>query len=163
MASTLEKLLSIQGAEDQLTIESLIEGQEGPKQGEEAPAGAPLPFPPTGPGRPHRIENTGIVDPPPPAASPDALETWREAFRIFSRYAPAIRTAAAEDGAENEKARALFVEALEKVGRMATGGGDAHIIAFRVYDMLGDVWQEARRGCTNSQQVSNQLATGSAT
>lgn len=147
MAGTLEKLLTIQGAEEQLSIETLSAGQEGAKRREEARAGIPPPQPPTGPSAAHTGPAAG---PPGTGSPPDMLEVWREAFRVFSRYAPAIRAAAALPEGYEEAGR-LFLEALERVKRMASAGEDGEIIAFRVYDMLDDVWQRARRGCENGK------------
>ena len=153
MASTLEKLLTIQGAEEQLSIETLSGATGGPQEREEARGGIP---PPIGPS----AANTGPAAGPPGTGSPpDMLEVWREAFRVFSRYAPAIRAAAALPEGYEEAGR-LFLEALERVKRMASAGEDGEIIAFGVYDMLDDVWQRARRGCENDKPRGNGEATG---
>lgn len=143
--------------------EALSAATGGPQEREEARGGIPPPSSPTGPTEAHRGPETGTRGTGSPPPSPDMLEAWREAFRIFSRYSPAIRAAAATDGEMNEGACALFAEALQRVVKMAAIGGDAQIIALRVYDMLGDVWQEARKGCGNDKQESNGAATGSAT
>lgn len=140
--------------------EALTAAQNGAKQREEAREGIPPPSPPTGPteeptGPGNGIQGTG--------SPPDMLEAWREAYRIFSRYAPAIRAAAAADGPENEGAGALFCEALARVVKMCEPGGDAAILGLRVYDMLDDVWKAAREGCKNSKPEVNESATGSAT
>lgn len=140
MASTLEKLLTIQGAEEQLSIETLSAGQEGAKRREEAAGGIPPPQPPTGPsaeptGAAASVQGTG--------SPPDMLEVWREAFRIYTRYGPAIRAAAAVPEGHEEAGR-IFLEALERVKTMARAGEDGEIIGFRVFDMLDDIWQRAR-------------------
>lgn len=145
MAGTLEKLLSIQGAEDQLSMDTLSEPQKAHQELEEARGSIPPPQPPTGPTEPLTGPNRGIVDPPPGKTSPDMMEAWREAFRIFSHYAPLLRAAAATDGEENDEAGRLFCEALPRVVKMCEPGGDAAILGMRVYDMLDDVWREARK------------------
>ena len=145
MAGTLEKLLSIQGAEDQLSIETLTEPQKRPSELEEAREGIPPPPPPIGPSEALTGANRGIDEPPPGKAPPDMMEAWREAFRIFSHYAPLLRAAAATDGEMNEEAGRLFCEALPRVVKMCEPGGDAAILGLRVYDMLDDVWKEARK------------------
>lgn len=144
MASTLEKLLTIQGAEEQLSIETLSGATGGPQEREEARAGIPPPQPPTGPTEAHRgpendTQGTG--------SPPDMLEVWREAFRVYTRYGPAIRAAAAIPEGHEEAGR-LFLEALERVKRMASAGEDGEIIGFRVFDMLDDIWQRARAKTT---------------
>ena len=126
--------------------EPLSEAQKGPQEREEAREGIPPPQSPTGSTEASTGPNRGIVGTGSPPPGPDMMEAWREAFRIFSRYAPALRAAAAADGPENEEACKIFAEALPRVVRMAEAGGDAQILALRVYDMLDDVWKAAREG-----------------
>lgn len=145
MAGTLEKLLSIQGAEDQLSMETISEPQKRPSELEEARAGIPPPQPPTGPTE----ATTGATGGPPGTEPPpDMREVWREVFRMYSKYAPAIRAAAALPEGYEEAGR-LFCEALERVQWMASAGEDGEIIALRAYDMLDDVWQRARERFIN--------------
>ncbi len=141
MAGTLEKLLSIQGAEEQLSLDTLSGAQNGPQEREEGP-GRILPAShPIGLSAGHTEPNRAKQG---TGSPPDMLEAWREAYRIFSRYAPALKAAAAEDGEYNEAAGRAFNEASQRVARMAAAGGDAQIVALRVYDMLDDVWRAAR-------------------
>ena len=144
MASTLEKLLSIQGAEDQLSMDTLSEPQKGPSGREEARAGIPPPQPPTGPTEANRGPNRST---PGTESPPDMREVWREVFRMYTKYAPALRAAAAlPEG--YEEAGKIFLEALERVRWMASAGEDGTIIALRAYDMLDDVWHKARERFT---------------
>lgn len=144
MARTLEKLLSIQGAEEQLSMETLSGPQKWPQEREEARASIPPPQPPTGPTEALTVANRGTPGPEPP---PDMREVWREVFRMYSKYAPAIRAAAALPEGYEEAGR-LFLEALERVRWMASAGEDGEIIALRAYDMLDDVWHKARERLT---------------
>ena len=66
---------------------------------------------------------------------------------MYSKYAPAIRAAAALPEGYEEAGR-LFLEALERVRWMASAGEDGEIIALRAYDMLDDVWHKARERLT---------------
>ena len=124
--------------------EALRAATEGPQEREEAGGGIPPPSTPTGPTEGHTGATAGIVGPPPVKPGPDMLQVWRDVYRIFSRYAPAIRAAAGTDGENNEEAGRLFTEALQLVIKVAAAGGDAQIIALRVFDMLDDVWRAAR-------------------
>lgn len=146
MASTLEKLLSIQGVEEPAYTETLSEAQKGAKQGTEAAGGFSPPLMPTG-ATEGKSEATRGNPPPQVEPSPpplDMLEVWREAYRIYTKYAPAIRAAAKEPEGWNP-AGEIFLEALPRVIKIAQAGEDAEIIALRVYDMLDDVWQRARK------------------
>ena len=145
MASTLEKLLSIQGAEEQLSMEALTEATGGPQEREEARGGIPPPQPPTGPTEAHRGPENGTQG---TGSPPDMREVWREVFRMYSKYAPAIRAAAALPEGYEEAGR-LFLEALEIVKRMASAGEDGEIIALRAFEMLDDVWPRARKRVDN--------------
>lgn len=140
MDSILEQLLAIQGATEQQTIDALIETRtEATRRPQE------------------REERSGCVEPPPdqekPSESPPGpqkrdslpmLEAWRAMYRIFAKYAPALRQAAAQDGETNDEACRLFSELWPEVEALSKIGGDAKILAAHVYDMLSDVWGKAR-------------------
>ena len=130
-------------------MEALSEAQEGAKQSEEAAGGFSPPLMPTG-ATEGKSEATRGNSPPqvePSLPPPDMLEVWREAYRIYTKYAPAIRAAAKEPEGWNP-AGEIFLEALPRVIKIAQAGEDAEIIALRVYDMLDDVWQRARKGAS---------------
>ena len=117
------------------------EAQEGAKQRDELPGGVPPPGLPTTRNNPITGPTRGIQG---TGSPPDMMEVWRECFRIYSRYAPAIRAAAArEDG--HVEAGEIFLEALERVKVMARAGEDGEIIGFGVFNMLDEVWQRARK------------------
>lgn len=143
MASTLEQLLSIQGAIEQQSMEQFMEAPQGDQEHAEAhergdthqAAGNAQKWP---------SEAQKGAPPPPAIKSTSAmLEAWRGAYKLFTRYAPAIRAAAhLED--DNEEAGRLFLEALEESKAIFAIGGDAEILALRVFDMLDDVWKRER-------------------
>ena len=174
MASILEKLLAIQGATEQLSVDSLSEASEGAKRREEPSDGVFPVSPPTGPVEAHTGKAEGIQKASP---SPKMLEVWREAFRIYTRFAPEIRAAASwpttTDGASTASGAAaagattapttaaataagvqdsgsssgqIFLEALERVKDMARFGEEGEIVGIGVYNMLSDVWQRAAKG-----------------
>lgn len=80
----------------------------------------------------------------PPSSSPDMLEAWRTAYRIFTKYAPALRSAAATDGKSNDEAVRIFGEIRQKVNDLYRIGGDAELLAVHICCMLGDAWKQAR-------------------
>lgn len=123
---------------------TLSEAQKGPSEREEAWGGIPPPQSPTGPTEAHRGPENGTQG---TGSPPDMREVWREVFRMYSKYAPAIRAAAALPEGYEEAGR-LFLEALERVRWMASAGEDGEIIALRAYDMLDDVWHRARERLT---------------
>lgn len=156
MASTLEQLLSIQGKSEQQTMAALLEDQEAPQRpAEDQPEEKPHPAAGNAQKGPSEAQEGA---PPPPAIKPPPamLEAWRAAYKLFTRYAPAIRAAAAQDGPENEEAGRLFMEALEETKGIFLIGGDAEILALRVFDMLDDVWHKAREGAEKrSETIKN--------
>lgn len=132
MESTLEKLLRIQGAAEQMSMET-------------APAPPPAPPPPPPDQRQGAAAAAREAAPPPAQEkpSPAMLEAWRGAFRAFTKYAPALRVAAQKDD-ENEEAVALFTAAAEDVKAIYAAGGDAEIIALGIYGMLEDVFKREK-------------------
>ena len=144
MASTLEQLLSIQGSTEQQTMAALLEDQDGPQRpAEDQQEENSHPAAGNAQNGPSAAQEG---KPPPPAIKPPPgmLEAWRAAYKLFTRYAPAIREAAAHDGPENDEAGRLFLEALEETRSIYAIGGDAEILSLRVFDMLDDVWHKAR-------------------
>lgn len=111
------------------------EPQKGPQEREEVRAGIPPPSTPKGPSAGKFAANGGVSDPP-----PDKMEIWREAFRVYEKYAPGIRAAAAQPGGYEEAGR-LFSEALERVMWMARAGEDGAIIGMGIYGMLEENWR----------------------
>ena len=90
--------------------------------------GEPLPF----------VEETH------PSSAPDMLEAWRMAYRIFTKYAPALRHAGATDGASNDEAVRITSEIRKEVNALYKVGGDAELLAVHVFGMLNDAWKKAR-------------------
>ncbi len=142
MGSTLEKLLSIQGATEQQSMEMLI---NVPQALQEREKGAELVEPPPttenarkGPPGPRES-----VSPPAPVikAFPAMLEAWRMAFKTFTKYAPALRHAANQDD-DNAAAVEAFSAAAEEVSSIHKIGGDAEILALHVYGMLEDIYKQ---------------------
>lgn len=150
MGTILDQLLAIQGATEQQTIaglsETRTEAPRSPQEREEGPGRVEPPpqaeKPSEGPPGPQKRDPPAMAQEKP---SPEMLEAWRMAFRIFSKYAPALKRAAAQDGAENDEACRLFSESLPEVEALYRIGGDAEILAVHVYDMLGDAWKKARK------------------
>lgn len=140
MEGTLEKLLSIQGAEEQLTISTLTEPQKRPSELDEARVCFSPHQPPTGHTEPTTRANSGTLEPKPP---PDMREVWREVFRMYSQYAPALRSAATIPDGYIEACK-LFTETFDRAQWMASAGEDGEIIAIGAYEMLSDVWKRAR-------------------
>ena len=152
MASTLETLLSIQGKSEQQTMAALLEDQEAPPR-PAADQQEEKPHPAAGNAQKGPSEAQEGKPPPPGIKPPPGmLEAWRAAFKLFTKYAPAIRAAAAQDGPENEEAGRLFLEALEETRSIYAIGGDAEILSLRVFDMLDDVWHKAREEAGNDQK-----------
>lgn len=150
MESILNQLLAIQGATEQQTIDGLIETRtEAPRRPQEREEGPERVEPPAEAQRPSEGPPEPQKRSPPPMAaekpSPEMLEAWRMAFRIFTKYAPALKRAAAQDGETNEEACRLFSEASQEANALYRIGGDAEILAMHVYDMLGDAWKKARK------------------
>lgn len=144
MASTLEKLLSIQGAIEQQSMEQLMEAPQGAQEpAEDQQREKPHPAAGNAQKGPSAAQESA---PPPPGSKPppEMLEAWRKAFKLFTKYSPALKAAAAQDGPENEEAGRLFLETLEEMRAIWEIGGDAEPLALRVYDMLDDVWHKAR-------------------
>ena len=133
MESTLEKLLKIQGAAEQMSMETAP-----------APPSAPPPPPPDQ----HQGAAAAAREAAPPPAqekpSPEMLEAWRGAFRAFMKYAQPLRLAAHKND-ENEEAAALFTAAAQDVKAIYAAGGDAEIIALGVYGMLEDVFKREQQ------------------
>lgn len=77
-------------------------------------------------------------------APPAMLEAWRSLYRIFAKYAPALRQAAAQDGEANDEACRIFTAAQLEANAFYNVGGDAEILALHVCDMLSDVWKQIR-------------------
>lgn len=159
MESILNQLLAIQGATEQQTIDGIIEARteaaRSPQEREKAPDGENPPPEGQSPIEgPQGRQGPQKRDPPAAAEKPsqEMLEAWRMAFRIFTRYAPALRRAAAHDGETNEEACKLFTESLPEVEAIYKIGGDAEILAAHVYDMLSDAWQRARGGETGRKE-----------
>lgn len=119
MENTLERLLRIQGQPEQISMET---GRRA--AGEERQAAPPAP-------------------PPQEKPSPAILEAWRGAYRIFTKYAPALRHAAQVDDG-NEEAVAIFTAAAEEARAIYQAGGDAEILSIGVYGMLEDVFKRAK-------------------
>ena len=76
--------------------------------------------------------------------SPAMLEASRSMYRIFAKFAPALRRAAAQDGETNDEACKIFSAAQLEANALYNVGGDAEILALHVYNMLSDVWKQAR-------------------
>lgn len=174
MASILEKLLTIQGTTEQLSIDTLSETVEGAKRREEPSDDVSPISHPTGPVEAHTGKAAGIQKESP---SPEMLEVWREAFRIYTRYGPAIRAAAASvsttadgspaasvaaaTGATNSPTNSaaaaagvaasgsnlggIFLEASERVKAMARFGEDGEIVGIGVLSMLDDLYSRSYR------------------
>lgn len=133
MESTLERLLKIQGAAEQISMET-------------APAPPPSPPPPPpdqrGPGDAGAARQAAQAQPTGKPSSP-MLEAWRGAYRTFTKYAPALRNAAHKDD-ENEEAAALFMTAAEELKAIFATGGDAEILSIGLYEMLEDVYKREK-------------------
>lgn len=153
MASTLEKLLTIQGAVEQQSMEALMEAGAEELTADQARRAAgnqnqdktEQDTSPAAGGAQKGPSEAQKGAPPPPAIKPPPgmLEAWRGAYKLFTRYSPAIRAAAhLED--DNQEAGRLFVAALEESRDIYAIGGDAEILALRVFDMLDDVWKRER-------------------
>ena len=143
MASTLEKLLSIQGATGQQSMETLIKAPPAAQEPAEE-AGRIDTHPAAENAEKGPSEAQESAPPPQAIKSPPAmLEAWRTIYRVFTKYAPALKLAANLDD-DNEEAGRLFMEALEEIKPVFAIGGDAEILALGVYNMLDDVFKKAR-------------------
>lgn len=138
MASTLERLLSIQGKAEQQTIDGLMESPGEPQkaaepanQGNIQPVEKPVEKSLSGAQKPHA------------KASPEMLEAWRVAYRVFTKYSPLLKNAASLDD-ENDEAARLTCAALKEIEGICSAGEDADIIAFGIIDMLGEVFNRAK-------------------
>lgn len=72
-------------------------------------------------------------------------DAWTFAYRLYDEYAPKMRAAADLDD-DNETAGQLFLAALERIKPHFTNDNDdANSIYLRVFDLLDDVFKEARK------------------
>lgn len=133
MTSMLEKLLEIRDAEEDTRSET----QKRPNLSEKAEEGNYTVPPPIGPKNGISDSNRGIT-------GPDMMESWREAYRIFTQFAPRLRAAAEKPDDECDAAQ-IFCEALDRVRAMCEPGGDAEILGKGIYSMLADVWETVKR------------------
>lgn len=160
MESTLEQLLSIQGATEQQTIDSLTGSSSNAPGGRESgavsgPPGTekknsgretPSPSPENAAERLLQTRENASSSPPPAGkASPAMLEAWRTAYRVFTKYAPILRRSATLED-ENAAALEAFSQAMEEIKPVYAIGGDAEILAIHIYSMLEDVYKSARNG-----------------
>lgn len=134
MESTLERLLRIQGAAEQMSIEM-------------PPAPPPAPPAPPPPPPDQRQEAAAAAQGQPTGTkekpSSPMLEAWRGAYRTFTKYASALRIAAHKDD-ENEEAAALFMAAAEELKAIYAAGGDAEILSTGLYEMLEAVYNQEK-------------------
>jgi hypothetical protein len=91
-------------------------------------------------------------------------DAWAAAYRIYDEYAPGLRQAAALDD-ENEMACRLFGAALEKINPLyneSDAGG--RLILLSVYDILDNVFKEARdraqNGAESPQEAAQSIGQG---
>lgn len=72
-------------------------------------------------------------------------DAWAFAYRLYDELAPQMRQAAALDD-DNETACKIFQAALSRINpHFAAPGDAANLIYIRVYDLLDDVFKEARK------------------
>lgn len=71
-------------------------------------------------------------------------DAWTFAYRLYDEYAPKMREAAALDD-DNETAGRVFLAALERIKPHFTDNNDANWILMGVYDILDNIFKEARR------------------
>ena len=71
-------------------------------------------------------------------------DAWTFAYRLYDEYAPKMRAAAALDD-DNETAGRVFLAALERIKPHFTDNNDANWILMGVYDILDNIFKEARR------------------
>lgn len=136
--SILDRLLSIQGAQEQQEIGTLIEASNR----------APEASPAIGGGDPH-----GKQQEPPEAkfrplseVSRDVVisravyEVWESAIIVYQRFAPAIREAVRSGRDVGE----VFAAAARMIDAIGSRGGDAAHVARALLQLLTDIWMEER-------------------
>lgn len=109
MASMLDRLLSIQGATEQISIENAMQNAAPPPRSDK------------------------------PAADPEQdreRDNWRAAYLIYAKYAPQLAAAAAEADSENESAIKVFTAAIDDCNALFEQGEIAGALAVAVYELL---------------------------
>ena len=119
MSSTLDKLLTIQGATEQQTMPRVMATQT-------------------------RAAAPPSAAPPPGKAPSETLEVWRTAYKVVTKHAPGIRAAAALG--DGDTAANIYTAALAELMPALNAGGDVAIVAAGAYTMLELTWEQVRHG-----------------
>lgn len=114
MESTLDKLLKIQGAQEQQRIEQT---QPPPAQRRNANPSCKI--------------------------APEERESWTVAYRLYEKYSPALRAAAALDD-EGETACMLFSEIAAALPGLHGSSVAGSCLASMVYELLSRVYADAK-------------------
>lgn len=126
--STLERLLRIQGNPKQITLEAAMEE-----------ARAPAPVPPGAKNQQSEQRGNSARK-----ISPAEREAWSSLYRFYEKYAPQLRAAARQED-DNEEAVRVFQSAAAEMNELYQERGlIGKVLTIPLYDLLNDVFKEAR-------------------